>query len=44
MKCWEVLCVSGCIWDFGVGFGRCSVYCGFGKFDLVGGLRNGLKV
>ena len=26
---WEVLCVLDCIWDFGVGFGRCFVYCGF---------------
>ena len=41
---WEVFCVLDCIWDFGVGFGRCFVYCGFGRFDLVGGLRNGMKV
>ena len=33
-----------CIWDFGVGFGRCIVYCGFGRVDLLGGLRNGVKV
>ena len=40
---WEVLCVLDCIWDFGVGFGRCFVYCGFGRVDLGGGLRNGVK-
>ena len=25
-----------CIWDFRVGFGRCIVYCGFGRVDLLG--------
>ena len=34
--CWEVSCGSDCIWDFGVGLGRCFAYC-------VGGLRNGVK-
>ena len=24
--CWEVLRVLDCIWDFGVGFGRCFVF------------------
>ena len=28
---------------FGVGFGRCFVYCGSGRVDLGGGLRNGVK-
>ena len=28
--------VLGCTWDFGVGFGRCFVYCGFGRVDFVG--------
>ena len=41
---WEVLCVLDCIWDFGFGFGRCFVYCGFGKVDFLGGLRNGVTV
>ena len=40
----EVLCVLDCIWDFGVGFGRYFVYCGFGRVEILGGLRNGVKV
>ena len=34
--CWEVLWFLGCTWDFGVGFGRCFVYCGFGRVDFMG--------
>ena len=38
---WEVLCVLDCIWDFGVGFGRCFVFWivfGISVWDLVGAL------
>ena len=48
---WSVFGISA--WDlgvalcfglyFGVGFGRCFVYCGSGRVDLGGGLRNGVK-
>ena len=41
--CWEVALVLDCIWDFGAGIGRCFVYCGFGRVEFVGGLRNGVK-
>ena len=41
--CWEVLCVSGCIWDVAAGFGRCFVYWCFGRLILGGGLRIEVK-
>ena len=36
--------VLDCIWDFGLGFGRCFVYWRILRLILGGGLRNGVKV
>ena len=40
---WVGLILSDCVTDYCLDIGVCSVYLGFGKVDLVGGLRNGVK-
>ena len=35
--------VLDCIWDFGVGFGRCFVSCWCGRLVLLGRLKIGFK-
>ena len=42
ISAWDL--VGGFGFGLYLGFGRCFVYCGFGRVEFVGGLRNGMKV